>query len=191
MSAPKCPNMEVANLGPRDGTVPHGLQSRPCCRNQECHCPGDTCLLIPRVTLPYHALMTHSGHSPVEAQIIPHPSGSRPGQNVRLWRGEGIPSALVWPMARNGPKRPGMAPSAHKFSIWRTARFRATGASLIPSFSYETAPNGPKWRGYKKILKSGLNRKPRRQSGTCRLETAGFPSSDNFAPLSGIKMRLS
>ena len=104
---------------------------------------GDTCLLIPRVTLPYHNSMACSSHnsgkrsSPLSAK---HKCGS-----------DSLAPAQVRTMAQNGPKRPGMAPSAYLIPIWAAAHFRATEASSDPHFKYETAQNGPEWHRNKKL----------------------------------------
>ncbi len=47
----------------------------------KCHCPGDTCLLIPWVTLPYHTFMAHSQPGPAKLRSLPSPGERkiRPG----------------------------------------------------------------------------------------------------------------
>ncbi len=118
---------------------------------------GDTCPLIPRVTLPYHTSMACSNHNSVKLR-----SPLSFGQSGRV---DSLAQAQVRTMAQSGPKRPGMAHSAYLIPIWAAAHFRATDSSHDPHFKYETAQNGPKWRGNKKLVLCGGPRGRRKPIG--------------------------
>ena len=90
--------------------------------DSKCHRPGDTCLLIPRVTLLYPTFMAHSVQSPVKPES-PLSLGKRAKGRAshRLW-------FRLWPKtAQNGPKWP--AWSTHFLSVERPI-FGPPGSSL-------------------------------------------------------------
>ena len=77
------------------------LRRTPLLPDSKCHCPGDTCLLILRLTLPYHTSMARSGHSPVNRES-PLSLGEGPGV-----RGSHRLGLSRWPKtAQNGPEWP-------------------------------------------------------------------------------------
>jgi len=119
--------------------------------------PGDTCLLIPWITLPYHTSMAHlrPGLPKLGSPLSPR---ARIPRQADPWRESPevrkSPWIKVWKVAQNGPKRPGMAHPVYPFPIWTAAHIRATGTPSDPSSRYETAQSGPKWRGNQKIALS-------------------------------------
>ena len=105
------------------------------------HCPGDTCLLMPWVTLPYPNFMAHSRYSPATLRS-PLSSGTRIPPQLDLWRERPQVRTSPWLKPGKWPKTARNGPPGLPISYLDSGPFSGHRGAIRPAFQIR---NGPKW----------------------------------------------
>ncbi len=105
------------------------------------HRPGDTCLLMPWLTLPYHNPMAHSRPGPANLRSSLSLKGRIPPQ-ADPWRGRLEERTSPWLQAGKWPKMARDGPPGLPFSYLESGPFSGHRGAIRPTFQIR---NGPKW----------------------------------------------